>query len=193
MKQFLKFMVVGSFFSTVEEFLTVLLIKHDIAGYIFTLLLLFPAFLTFVWISRLLIEKLIHREPLQDLVHYFLYGFIGLFIEWFLIGLAPWSNPGANPVFMLLFQLGMFSFWTSVAFMPQLFISRRELSRQIRKSALRFYVPYFVLVYLLAFSVPETLKFVTIIPSIIFGYLFLNVFYWKYFLRSLSQGPILET
>lgn len=156
----------------------------------FTLLILFPVFLTVVWFSSRLINRFIRGEPRQDLVHYFLYGGVGLLMEWFLMGLAPWSNPDANPAVMFIFQFGMFSFWATVAFTPRLFAKTHEAARQCRKSILRFYIPYFLVVYLFAFTVPADLKFVTIISLILFGYLFLNVYYVVYFVCSFAQGRV---
>jgi len=191
-KRLLAFIAIGSFFATVEEFLTVVMIRRDLAGYVFTLFIVFPIFLIFVWSSSRLIDRLFHREPAQELAHFFAYGFVGLMIEWFLIGLAPWSNPNANPAVMSVFQLGMFSFWATVAFAPRLFISAKNLSRKTRGAILKFYVPYFVTVYVISFLVPEHMKFVVIISLVVFGYLFLNVFYVKYFLRSFSRSAGLE-
>jgi hypothetical protein len=186
-KQFLAFVAIGSAFATVEEFLTVVVIRRDFGSYLFTLLILFPVFLTFVYFSRRLLDRLVHRAPAQDLAHFVLYGCIGILIEWFLIGLSPWSDPNANPALMCIFQLGMFSFWATVAFAPRLFVSSEELSRKTGKNILKFYVPYFIIVYAVGLTVPASMRFVTIIALILFGYLFLNLFYLKYFLQSFSR------
>jgi hypothetical protein len=191
-KKFLTFIAVGSCFATVEEFLTVVVLKHDLGSYVFTLLILFPAFLSFVYFSSRLVDRLVPARPAQELLHYFVYGFAGLMIEWFLIGLAPWSDPAANPALMLMFQLGMFSFWATVGFAPRLFSNPGELSRRARRSVLRFYIPYFILVYILSLSVPQSLRFVTIIPLVIFGYLFLSLLYFVYFRRSFGRGASLQ-
>ena len=161
-------------------------LKGDPASYIFTLLILFPVFLTLVYFSSRLIDHFVQGGPMQDLVHYFVYGLAGLMIEWFLIGLAPWSDPAANPALMSVFQLGMFSFWATVGFAPRLFLNP-GLSRRARRSVLKFYIPYFILVYIISLSVPRQLKFITIIPLVIFGYLFLSLFYFNYFRGSFSR------
>jgi hypothetical protein len=189
MKKFLTFLAVGSFFSTVEEFLTVVVLRHDVPSYVFTLLILFPAFLTLVYFSSRLLDRLSASEPARELAHFFAYGIVGLMIEWFLIGLSPWSNPEANPFLMLLFQLGMFSFWASVAFLPRLFTNPRDLNRNISRSILKFYLPYFVLVYVVGLSIPPQppdKRFLTIIASIVLGYLSLNLFYASYFRRAFA-------
>jgi hypothetical protein len=187
-KRFLAFIGIGSFFATVEEFLTVVVLKRDPGSYIFTLVILFPVFLTLVYFSSRLLDRLVRGKPAQELAHYFVYGVAGLMIEWFLIGLAPWSNPNANPALMFVFQLGMFSFWATVAFAPRLFINPDELSGKIGKSILKFYVPYFILVYIVSLLVPPGLRFVTIISTVIFGYLFLNLFYINYFRQAFSRN-----
>lgn len=193
MKKFLKFIAIGSFFSTVEEFLTVVVLRHDLPSYIFTLLILFPVFLTFVYFSSKLLDRLYAGEPARELAHYFAFGFAGLMIEWFVIGLSPWSNPDANPFLMLLFQLGMFSFWASVAFAPRLMTSPQELSRNVSRSILMFYLPCFLLIYVIGLAMPQQppeRRFWTIIPLILFGYLVVNAFFLTYFRAAFARGEI---
>jgi hypothetical protein len=189
MKKFLTFIAVGSFFATVEEFLTVVVIRHDFGSYLFTLLILFPVFLTLVWGASRLTDRLARRPPARELLHFFTYGLAGLLIEWFLIGLSPWSDPQANPALMLIFQLGMFSFWATVGFAPRLFTTPGDLSSRTRKGILRFYIPYFIVVYLIGFLLPQQLKFIVLIALIVLGYLALNLFYLRYFRRSFAAGP----
>src|SRR6187431_1425256 len=121
MKSFAKFIGVGSLFATVEEFLTIVILKHDVGSYVFTLIILFPVFLTIVFFASKLLDKRWHSEAARQFAHFLVFGGAGLMIEWFLIGLSPWSNPDANPLLMLGFQLGMFSFWSTVSFAPRLF------------------------------------------------------------------------
>ena len=193
MKKFTAFVGIGSFFATVEEFLTVAVLKRDVASYFFTLFVLFPVFLTFVYFSSKLLDRLLDNEPARLLAHFLAYGFIGLMFEWFIIGLSPWRNQEGNAWLMLVFQIGMFSFWATVAFVPRLFLGPQELNRVIRKSLLRFYVPYFLLVYVVGLSVPVNLKFKTIIPLVIIGYTALNVFYFRYFLTAFSRSAAVNS
>ncbi len=115
MKKFLLFLAVGSFFATVEEYLTIVVLRGDVPSYVFTLIVLFPTYLTLVFFSSRVLDRLFVREPVRDLAHFFLFGLVGLLVEWFLMELSPWSNPDANPILMLVFQLGMFSFWAIIA------------------------------------------------------------------------------
>ncbi len=191
MRKFLAFLVVGSFVSTVEEFLTVAVLKHDFGSYLFTLLSLFPVFLTLVYFSSRLIDRLVRGRRAQELTHFFVYGLVGLMIEWFLIGLSPWSPSAAsNPLIMFIFQLGMFSFWATVGLAPRLFTNADELSRKTGKTILKFYIPYFIVAYLIAFLAPREAKFLAIIGLIVLGYLFLNLFYLRYFLASSPQAEV---
>lgn len=182
MTRFLTFILVGSFFSTVEEFLTVVVLKRDVASFVFTLLILFPTFLIVAYVAGSFLDRRVRMQARRDLIYYFGLGCLGLMVEWFLIGLSPWADPNADPLVMLIFQLGMFSFWASVAFLPRLFVSDGALQRSIRKPILGFYIPYFMIVYVIAFSAPSEVKFVAIIALTVFGYLFLNLFYARYFL-----------
>jgi hypothetical protein len=92
---------------------------------------------------------------------------------------------------MLLFQLGMFSFWATVAFAPRLLTNTSDLSRAVSKLILKFYLPYFLVVYMVGLAVPPQppeKRFWTIIPLILFGYLALNGFYLWYFRQAFARG-----
>lgn len=178
----------GSIFSSVEEFLTVVVLRGDLGAYAFTLIVLFPVFLTFVWLTSPLLQRGLRGRPQHELAHFFVYGLIGLLIEWFIMGLSPWSNPEAGPLPMLVFQLGMFSFWSTVGFAPKLFVNEDEASRRTRRSLLKFYIPYFAVTYVVALLAPAQMKFVVIIGLVILGYLMLNVFYASYFRRIFARS-----
>ena len=192
LKNYLTFLLAGTFFSTVEEFLTVVVLKHDVPAYVFTLIVLFPVFLTFVFLSGRILDRLLLDRPFRDPMHFLTYATIGLLIEWFAIGLSPWSNPDANPLLMTLFQLGMFSFWGTIAFAPRLFIRSDSLSVRTRRTVLRFYLPYFFVVYVTALTVPEQLRFAATIILILIGYYVVVILLVRYFRQSLL-GPRLET
>jgi hypothetical protein len=169
-KRFIRFALIGSAFATVEEFLTIVVLRRDIPSYVFTLLVVFPAYLSFVYFSSRIIDRLISREPVRDLVHLLIYGSLGLLFEWSIMGLSPWSNPAANPLFMLAFQVGMFAFWTTVSTVPRVFLDRQTPGRFARRRILRFFVLYFTVVYGVGLTVPEHLRFAVVISLIIVGY-----------------------
>ncbi len=192
LKNYLTFLMAGTFFSTVEEFLTVVILRQDVPAYVFTLIVLFPVFLTFVFFSGRIIDRVLLDSAFRDPAKFLTYATMGLLIEWFAIGLSPWSNPDANPLLMTLFQLGMFSFWGTVAFAPRLFIRSDNISVKTRRAILRFYLPYFFVVYLTALTVPEQLRFAATIILILVGYYVVVFLLVRYFRQSLL-GLRLET
>jgi len=169
-RSFVAFLAIGSLFATVEEFLTVAVLRRDVPAYLFTLFVVFPVYLSLVYFSSQIIDRIVRHKPAMMLVHLLTYGSIGLLFEWFVMGLSPWSNPTANPFLMLVFQLGMFSFWSSVATAPRVLLDPRGPCRETRRRIVRFAIPYFALAYVVGFSVPERLRFVTVIVLIICGY-----------------------
>jgi hypothetical protein len=196
LKAFPKFVGIGSFFSAVEEFLTIVVLRRDVASFVFTLLILFPVFLSVVFFSSKWLDRYWRTDAARELAHFCVYGLAGLMIEWFLIGLSPWSNPDANPILMLGFQLGMFAFWSTVAFVPRLFLLSHERARKARRSILRFYIPYFIFVYVVALAVPANLKFAAIILLIIAGYYAVSICCVKYFVVEFSarkRNPCLDS
>jgi hypothetical protein len=186
-RRLLAFVAIGSCFATVEEFLTVVVLRHDVASYVFTLLVLFPAFLLFAAGTGRLIDRLVSRAALREPVHFVTFGLVGLMIEWFLIGLTPWSNPAAPVVLMVLFQVGMFSFWATVAYAPRLLLGRDGPGRWARKAVVRFSLGYFSLVYVVAVAVPARLRFATVIPLLVLGYLVLDGLFVAHFARLLAR------
>ena len=194
MRRYLTFLGAGTFFSTVEEILTIVVLKHDVPSYLMTLIILFPGFLTFVIFSGRIIDRVLLDTPRRDAAHFVVYATVGLLIEWFVIGLSPWSNPAANPVVMTLFQLGMFCFWGTVAVAPRLFIRSDVHSLTTRRSILRFYVPYFLVVYLVAFTVSEQNRFAATIILIIVGYDVVVIrLLWSFRASALTPPPETHT
>jgi hypothetical protein len=189
MKRYMKFLLVGSFFSGVEEFLTVAVLKGDLGAYLFTLIVLFPAFLTLVYFSSRLLDRLIRREPVRDLVHFWVYGLLGLMLEWFVIGLSPWSDPDANPVAMTVFQVVMFSFWAAVGFVPRLSVSAQPPARKTARAVLWLYAAFSLLACPLGVLAPASVKFFAVILPIGLIYLILDVIFLRYFVLSFRSAP----
>src|SRR5262249_43209618 len=149
---FASFVAIGSAFATVEEFLTVVILRHDVPSYLFTLVVLFPLYLAVVYLGGRFLDRLAPSSRARGLIHLLASGGLGLLLEWTLMGLSPWSNPAANPMLMLGFQLGMFAFWATVATAPRAFLDPSGPGRDARRRILRFYVPYFAMVYVVGLS-----------------------------------------
>jgi hypothetical protein len=62
-KSIATFVVIGSVFVTAEELLTIAVLRHDLPSYLFTLLVLFPTYLSFVYSSSWILDRLILGEP----------------------------------------------------------------------------------------------------------------------------------
>lgn len=164
------FVAIGSIFATVEEFLTVVVLRRDVPSYVFTLIVLFPVYLTVVFVTSRLLDRLVRRAGGQALAHLLAFGWLGLMLEWFLMGLSPWSNPEANPLLMLGFQAGMLAFWATVATAPRVFLDGRPASRLARRRIVRFGLPYLAMLYGIAFVVPGRVRFGPVILLIVVGY-----------------------
>ena len=109
-----------------------------------------PFLIAVRFIGRLLDKKF--AEPRALLIYYLVAGGLGLVFEWFVMGLALWSNPNAPFLPMLIFQLGMFSFWASVALAPRLLLDRREVVSRVRKWFARSFIFCMAVIYLLTFT-----------------------------------------
>lgn len=186
MSNILKFILIGLGFAGVEEFLTIAVIEEDLQGFFIVILLIFPGYLILVYFSSKIIDYF-WKKAIADVIYFFTYGMTGLMIEWFLIGLSPWSNPEAHPGAMFIFQVGMFSFWATISLVPRIFIDERKRFSNLKKTILKYYISYFGIVYIIAFLLPPELRFVILIPLIIVGYCLMNVFYVMYFRKSFSK------
>ena len=103
-------------------------------------------------------------------------------VEWFLIGLSPWSMVGQGPLpLIFIFQFGMFSFWASVGFAPRLILDGREEVVHIRKWFKRFLMLGFLIIYFLTFAVTKQNQFLVSILAVLATFTLCNIFYQKYF------------
>lgn len=179
-----RFLLIGLFIAFLEEFITQGVLKRSLLGWIVPTLLAFLPFLVGVH----LIRNLLHRrmaEPRAALAHYVVAGGIGLGIEWFVIGLSPWSNLAGDPLLMLIFQLGMFSFWGTVGFAPEVLLDQRAHVAWVRKWFRRLLVAGFAFIYVVTLSAPRDAQFGAGIGSVLLVFITLNVLYLKY-IRTLA-------
>ena len=139
--------------------------------------------LPFLIVVRLISKRLDKRmvESQAVLAYYAIAGSIGLAVEWLLIGLSPWSNTSANPVLMLVFQFGIFSFWGSVAFAPKLLMDRRASVAQLRKWYRRCLPLGFASIYFVTFTASQQARFILGVGSVLATFILLNPFYFQYF------------
>ena len=185
MKASTKFCLIGLLVAGLEEFITQGVLKKTSAGWILPTII---AFLPFLIIVRLLGKFLNWSldEPAAVLIYYLAAGSIGLLVEWFLIGLTPWGDPNAPFVVVLVLQLGMFSFWGSVAFAPRILLDDRDSISQIRRSYKQFLIFGLAVIYCLTFAASKEAQFLVSILAVLITFLVLNFFYFRY-VRALGK------
>lgn len=175
-----KFYLVGLTIAFLEEFITQGLLKRNLVGWIIPTII---AFLPFLIIVRL-IDKLLYKRLGEDravLAYYVIAGGIGLMIEWFVIGLSRWSSPGTDPLLTAVFQVGMFSFWGSVAFAPRLLLDQRSSVAAVRKLYKRFLIVDYAFIYFITLLSSGGVQFAVGVISVLAMFTSLNFFYFRYF------------
>lgn len=178
-----KFFLIGLIVAGLEEFITQGVLKNNPTGWIASTIIAFLPFLIIVWLmGKFLTKKL--PEPKAVFWYYILAGSIGLGVEWFLIGLTPWSAPH---ILQIPFQLGMFSFWGTVAFAPLLLLDTRKNVSIIRKWYKCFLIFGLTTIYLITFTAKKEDQFPLSITATLSVFILLNFFYFKY-IRRLHQS-----
>ena len=175
-----------------EEFITQGLLKRNPLSWILPTFIAFIPFLAAARMIHRTLEKRVKAESRAILGYYITCGGIGLMIEWFLIGLAPWSGGlGADPLLMLVFQAAMFSFWATVAFAPQLILDKRSIVSELRRWYKRFLTIGFVGIYFVTLASAKPNQFLSGIVSVMILFLSLNLLHFKYIrsLESLGRPP----
>ncbi|MBI2949308.1 MAG: hypothetical protein HYY23_16830 [Verrucomicrobia bacterium] len=186
MKRSLRFYWIGLLVAGLEEFITQGVLKKTYGGWIIPTIVAFFPFLALVRLIGWLLGGRL-SEAGASLIYYLSAGSIGLLLEWFLMGLSPWKDPYAPFPAMVLFQLGMFSFWGGVAFAPRLLLDRSEAVSRVRKSYLRFLIFGMATIYAVTFAAPPKAQFAASIITVLSTFLGLNFFYFQY-IRLLNES-----
>ncbi len=179
MKKLVAFILLGLGFSVPGEILNQILARHNVRAFGSTMIsytiLLFIGFF---------VEKAISatfEKPKARLVYYLLFGFLGLMVEWFLLGNAPVLEP-----FQVITQPGMFTFWGTMLLGPWIVLEAEFPA--LKWSFVRFFLLYSLVYLEVAMILPKE-KGGIFIAFVIFaaGSTALNWFYWKYF-KHLAAG-----
>ena len=163
-----------------EEFISQGVLKRNLVGWIVPTIIAFLPFLLGTGLIYKLLQRRLGNGNRLELSFYPLSAGIGLMVEWFLIGLSPWNSFGADPLVSTLFQLSMFSFWGSVAFVPRILQDKRLTVASLVKQLKRSLIAGFAIIYVLTFAVGRQAQFIIGIASIMGLFLSLNLFYVKY-------------
>ncbi len=163
--------------------------KINLGGWILRHIIAFLPFLISVRAADKFFNKLFSEQK-AAFIYYLVSGGIGLAVEWFLIGLSPWSNPNAQPLAMLVLQIGMFSFWCGVAFAPRLLLDQREFIARVRTGFKRFLIAGMAVIYFVTFASPKKAHFLAGIGSVLIVFISLNFYYLRYFRELRRQSEI---
>jgi hypothetical protein len=171
------FILLGLLFSAPGEVLNQILARHDVRAFRTTLfsysILLFLGFLA----ARLL-DWIISRRWAAVLVHYLLFGTLGLAVEWVLLGNAPVLDP-----FQIVTQPGMFTYWGTMMLAPRMILEPVG-TPGLRRNFVRFFAAFSAAYLLVAWLLPRDRGGI-FLGFVIFaaGTAALNYFYVKYFRR----------
>lgn len=190
-----KFFLYGLAIAGLEEFITQGVLKDSYFAWIFTLLP-FAVFLGVAGCIWAAVHRFFPERPAAAL-YYLAAGAIGLAVEWFVIGLAPWKDRTSPPALVAVFHAGMFSFWGTVALAPRILLDPRPSAARLRR---RFVIVFSALggmTYAIVFAAKlaganKDVQFLATIGPVVLTFLTMNVFYVLYFRRcreSLSREP----
>ncbi len=126
-----KFFLYGLAIAGLEEFITQGVLKESYFLWVFTLVP-FVVFLGIAGCVRAVLHKLVKGWRAATL-YYVVTGGIGLAVEWFIIGLSPWSDRSSPRLLIALFHAGMFSFWGTVALAPHILLDRRPEAATLQR------------------------------------------------------------
>ena len=173
MKKLLIFVLLGLLLSAPGEILNQLLARHNFRAFRSTMISYAVLLLIGFFASKGL--SAVCPKSKARLIQYLLFGFLGLMVEWFLLGNAPVLEP-----FQVITQPGMFTYWGTMLLAPCLIMEPGFV--ELKRSFTRFFA-WFSLLYLLVALVLPRAK-----GGIFLGFVFfaagttaLNYFYVKYF------------
>ena len=173
MKTFFKFFFVGLIFNGPPEIINQVYIHHSVAAFWATLRV-YAIFLFVIFFLRKGYRRIVSNSPTSIVIWYILFGIFGLAIEWGLLGNAGVAWYG---------QIAMFTFWGTFGLMPVIFTEAPTFPDVI-KSILTFAL-FWIPIYLIVGAKNSGLGLLIWI----FGTIFLNYFYLKYFRRLKAAVP----
>lgn len=170
---FIKFILIGYIFAQVIEFQFNVLVTGNIGNWIFTLLA-YPIILAVAYLSIKIFDKFKNKVA-SEFIYFLFWSCFGLFImEWLVIGNSPWGNPDAN-------QIGMFSFWAALFFMPKIFINSNIKVSKLKKHIFYYFLFYSIITTVVGLLLPPAFRLFFLVWFEIIGYSIMMFFYWSYF------------
>ena len=190
-----KFFLYGLAIAGLEEFITQGVLKGSYFLWIFTLI----PFVVFLGIAGC-IRAVLHRFArgwCGATLYYVITGGIGLAVEWFIIGLSPWSDRTSPLSLIAVFHAGMFSFWGTVALAPHILLDRRPemsaLQRHLRSTfAVLMAVTYALTLTAKAVGAPRDIQSLASVGPVVITFLTMNVFHVQYFRACGRSTPLVS-
>jgi len=173
MKKLLIFVLLGLIFAAPGEVLNQVLARHNVRAFRSTMISYTVLLLIGYFVGKGISS--VCKKPRSRLIYYLLFGFLGLLVEWFLLGNAPVLEP-----FQIITQPGMFTYWGTMLLAPCLMMEPDFA--ELKKSFARFFASFSLLYLILGMVVPRE-KGGIFFAFVLFaaGTTALNYFYVKYF------------
>lgn len=183
MKKLLVFIALGLFFAAPGEILNQILARQDLRAFRSTMTSYVVLLAIGFFVEHRIRSLFAPNKFRARLIYYFFFGFLGLMVEWFLLGNAPVLEP-----FQIITQPGMFTYWGTLLLGPCL-IADAAFARR-RKAFVAFFASFSAIYLLLALLLPRD-KGGIFLGFVVFatGTTALNYFYFSYFkgLAELQQ------
>ena len=188
-----KFFLYGITIAGFEEFITQGVLKESYFVWVFALI----PFVVFLGIAGC-IRAAVHRLSAgwrAATLYYAVTGGMGLAVEWFIIGLSPWSDRTSPLPLIIVFHAGMFSFWGTVALFPHFLLDCRPettaLQRRLRWTfAVLMAVTYVLTLTAKAVGAEQDTQFLASVGPVVVTFLTMNVFYVQYFRTCGQSTPL---
>ena len=186
----------GLSIAAAEEFLTQGLLQNVYFVWIFTLIP-FGLFLIVASCLRNFCQRSAN-SGVAPLLYYIVMGALGLAVEWFIIGLAPWRDKSSPLLLIVLFHSGMFSFWGTVALGPHILLDDRVAMAKVRRVFAVALVALLVCSYMLAFvarlnRASDAAQFTATVGPVVLTFVSMNGIYAWYFVccrRARGRGHL---
>jgi hypothetical protein len=173
MKKLVTFVLLGLAFAAPGEVLNQVLARRNVRAFASTMISYAVLLLIGFFVGKGI--NAVFSRSRARLIYYLLFGFLGLMVEWFLLGNAPVAEP-----LQVVTQPGMFTYWGTMLLAPEL-MTEPDFPA-LKWSFASYFVLFSTFYLLVALVVPRDKG------GIFFGFIFfatgttaLNYFYVKYF------------
>jgi len=124
MKELLIFVLLGLLVAAPGEVLNQILARHNVQAFRSTMI----SYTVLLLIGYFVGEGIssVCKKSRSRLIYYLLFGFLGLMVEWFLLGNAPVLEP-----FQIITQPGMFTYWGTML-LAEIFVTIQVVGRASR-------------------------------------------------------------